>query len=148
MTAFITEELSACFSLLYVPLVLRLGRASGMLTRALRLASDMLNHSLRAICSDASLPTTPDGTREISTGPVKVARAISAMTPSESPRPEPKPNPLRLSCPECKGILMPLPGNSAVSALERHLEHDHWYPWQLAHDAAMNQFALHKAVPG
>ena len=59
------------------------------------------------------------------------------MMPEEAPPvPEPKPNLMRLSCPVCKGILVPLPGNSAVEALERHLERDHWYPWQLAHDAA------------
>jgi hypothetical protein len=68
------------------------------------------------------------------------------MMPNESPLPDPKPSSARLSCPVCNGILMPLPGNSAVKALERHLERDHWYSCQLAHDAAMNQFAHHKAV--
>jgi len=45
-------------------------------------------------------------------------------------------------------MLMPLAGNSAVKALERHLERDHWYSWQGAHDAASDQFALQKAVLG
>lgn len=45
----------------------------------------------------------------------------------------------RVPCPVCNGVLVPLPGNSAVEALERHLERDHWYPCQLAHDAA-NEF--------
>jgi hypothetical protein len=70
------------------------------------------------------------------------------MMPNESPLPEPKPSSIRLSCPACKGILVPLPGNSAVDALERHLERDHWYSWQLAHDAAMDQLAFQKAVLG
>jgi hypothetical protein len=68
------------------------------------------------------------------------------MMPNESPLPEPKPSSMRLSCPLCNGIMVPLPGNSAVKALERHLERAHWYPWQLARDAAMDQFTLHKAV--
>jgi len=45
-------------------------------------------------------------------------------------------------------MLMPLAGNSAVKALERHLERDHWYSRQGAHDAASDQFALQKAVLG
>jgi hypothetical protein len=64
------------------------------------------------------------------------------MMSNESPLPEPKPSLIRLSCPECNGILVPLSGNSAVKALERHLERDHWYSCQAAHDAAMDQFAL------
>ncbi len=48
----------------------------------------------------------------------------------------------------CNGILVPLPGNSPVKALEAHLERDHWYPWQLAHDEAMDQFALLKGRSG
>ena len=70
------------------------------------------------------------------------------MMPNDAPLPEPKPDSIRLSCPVCNGVLMPLQGNSAVDALERHLEREHWYPWQLAHDSAMDQFALHKAVLG
>jgi hypothetical protein len=70
------------------------------------------------------------------------------MMPNESPLPEPKPSSIRLSCPVCNGMLVPLAGNSAVKALERHLERDHWYSWQLAHDAAMDQIALQKAVLG
>jgi hypothetical protein len=71
----------------------------------------------------------------------RAARAIPPMMPDESPPvPEPKPNSIRLSCPVCNGMLVPLPGNSAVGALERHLECDHWYPWQLAHDAASEAF--------
>lgn len=62
------------------------------------------------------------------------------MMRDESPLPEPKPNSIRLSCPVCKGIILPLPGHSVVQALEGHLERDHWYPWQLAHDAANEAF--------
>jgi len=77
-----------------------------------------------------------------------VVCAIPPMMPNESPLPEAKRSSIRLSCPVCNGILVPLPGNSVVKALERHLEHDHWYSWQLAHDAAMDQFALNKAALG
>lgn len=70
------------------------------------------------------------------------------MMPNDAPLPEPKPDSIKLSCPVCNGVLMPLQGNSAVNALERHLEREHWYPCQLAHDAAMDQFALYKAVLG
>jgi hypothetical protein len=54
----------------------------------------------------------------------------------ESPLPEPNRNSIGLSCPECHGVVLPLPGNSAVKALEGHLERDHWYSWQLARDTA------------
>jgi hypothetical protein len=37
-------------------------------------------------------------------------------------------------------MLVPLLGDSAVDALERHLERDRWYPWQLAHEAAREAF--------
>jgi hypothetical protein len=70
------------------------------------------------------------------------------MMRNESPLPEPMPSSIRLSCPVCNGILVPLPGNSAVKALERHLERDHWYSSQPAHDAAMDQFAFQKAGLG
>jgi hypothetical protein len=63
------------------------------------------------------------------------------MQADQSALPEPKPDAIRLSCPVCKGIVLPLPGNSAVKALEGHLERDHWYPWQLAHDEASEAFA-------
>ena len=46
------------------------------------------------------------------------------------------PDSTRLSCPVCDGILLSLLGDGAVDALERHLERDHWYPPQLAHQAA------------
>ena len=45
-----------------------------------------------------------------------------------------------LSCPVCDGILAPLLGDLAVEVLERHLERDHWYPLQLAHEAATAAF--------
>jgi hypothetical protein len=60
--------------------------------------------------------------------------------PDESALPEPNPNSIRLSCPECNGVVLPVPGNSAVQALEGHLERDHWYSWQLAHDTASEAF--------
>ena len=91
-------------------------------------------------------PLTARG--KFSAGPVQVVRAIPPMMPNESPLPEPKPSSIRLSCPVCHGMLVPLAGNPAVKALERHLERDHWYSWQVAHDAAMDQFALQKAVLG
>lgn len=72
---------------------------------------------------------------------MQIARAIPLMMPDDSPRPGPKPNSIRLSCPVCNGNFVPLPGSQAVKALERHLELDHWYPCQLAHDEAMGQFA-------
>lgn len=78
----------------------------------------------------------------------QVARAIPPMMPDESSVPEPKPNPIRLSCPVCNGILVPLPGNLAVKVLEGHLERDHWYPLELAHVEAMGQFTLHKNFAG
>lgn len=46
------------------------------------------------------------------------------------------PNAARLRCPVCNRVVLPLPGHSAVRALEGHLERDHWYPEQAAHDAA------------
>jgi hypothetical protein len=67
------------------------------------------------------------------------------MIPDESPLPEPKPNSRQLSCPQCSRIVLPLPGSSAVKALEGHLERDHWYPSQLAHDAASE--ASNKTIP-
>jgi len=60
--------------------------------------------------------------------------------PDELRLPEPNPHSIRLSCPECNGVVLPLPGNSAVKALEGHLERDHWYPWKLAHDTASEAF--------
>lgn len=70
------------------------------------------------------------------------------MKPNEFPAPDPQASSIQLSCPECSGILVPLPGNSAVNVLERHLEHDHWYPYQLAHAAAIDQLAVHKVANG
>jgi hypothetical protein len=83
-----------------------------------------------------------------SAGRAQVVRAIASMMPNESSLPEQKPSSIRLSCPVCNGKLVPLAANSAVQALERHLERDHWYSWQGAHDAAMGQFALQKTVLG
>src|SRR5271163_2681809 len=108
----------------------------------------MLGYSLRAIWSDALLPMAPHGTREIFSRPSTSSPRHSSMMSNESPLPEPKPTSIQLSCPVCNGMLMPLAGNSAVKALERHLERDHWYSRQGAHDAASDQFALQKAVLG
>lgn len=62
------------------------------------------------------------------------------MMPDEPPLAEPKSRSTRLSCPVCQGVVLPLPGHSAVQALEGHLERDHWFPGQLAHDAASDAF--------
>ena len=37
--------------------------------------------------------------------------------PDELRLPEPNPHSIRLSCPECNGVVLALPGNSAVEAL-------------------------------
>lgn len=50
------------------------------------------------------------------------------------------PNSTRLSCPVCNRVVLPLPGHSAVKALEGHLERDHWYPEHAAHVAANEAF--------
>jgi len=60
--------------------------------------------------------------------------------PDESPRPESKPNLTQPRCPDCTGLVVPLPGISPVKALEEHLKRDHWYSWQLAHDTASEAF--------
>jgi len=43
---------------------------------------------------------------------------------------------LRLACPVCHRVVLALPGNSAVRALEGHLELAHWFENKLAHDTA------------
>ncbi|HTZ46522.1 MAG TPA: hypothetical protein VMH20_02965 [Verrucomicrobiae bacterium] len=43
---------------------------------------------------------------------------------------------LRPACPVCHRVVLPLPGTSAVRALEGHLELAHWYEVKLAHDTA------------
>lgn len=75
-------------------------------------------------------------TRELANRPWQVIRATFPLMPDELPMPESEPNSTRLFCPVCHGIVLPLPGSSAVRALEGHLERDHWYPSQLAHEAA------------
>jgi hypothetical protein len=47
---------------------------------------------------------------------------------------------IRVSCPLCNGIVAAPEGDSAVQALVRHLEWDHWYPTQLAQQAAREAF--------
>jgi len=62
------------------------------------------------------------------------------MMPDKWPLPESKPNSIRLSCPVCNRIVLPLPGHSVIQALEGHLVRDHWYPGPAAHDAASDAF--------
>ncbi len=64
------------------------------------------------------------------------ASVTGSLTRLESLLHQPEPDPTRVSCPVCNGTLVPLLGDWAVDALERHLEQDHWYPRQLAHQAA------------
>lgn len=86
--------------------------------------------------------------RKILSWSSQLARAIPPMMPDESSLPERKPDSIRLSCPVCNGVLVPLPGDLAVKVLEGHLERDHWYSLEIAHDEAMGQFTLHKSVLG
>ena len=81
-------------------------------------------------------PRSPPQTGNLHQAQSQIVRAILSMGPEESKPTEPKPNSIRLSCPECHGVVLPLPGNSAEKALEGHLEHAHWYSLELAHDAA------------
>ena len=64
------------------------------------------------------------------------ASVTSSLTRLESLLCQAEPDPARVCCPVCNGTLVPLLGDWAVDALERHLERDHWYPRQLAHQAA------------
>lgn len=95
-----------------------------------------MRRALQLIAGYLVLSTTPDYHDPGSPLP---------MSRDESPLPEPKSN-SRLSCPACNAIVLPLPGHSAVQALEGHMERDHWYPRQVAHVAATEALEQAHAV--
>lgn len=86
-----------------------------------------------------SLLTNPRKFRWV---PVPIARAKLLMMLDEKSRPI-EPDKLRLACPVCHRVVLPLPGTSPMRALEGHLELAHWYEVKLAHDTACEAMGDH-----